>query len=334
VWCRLIPEAQAMHLPFQIESGKPYPVRALVAFGLNHRMWPGSDWVAGQIQKLDFVVDVDLFQTDASRLADIVLPACSSFERSELKFYGSGELVWTEPAIAPLGQSRSDVDIICDLARRLTPEDELLTGGHEKCVDWVLAPSGLRVAELQKHPRGIAVADARKPAYRKYERGGFNTPSGKMEFASGVLAAAGIDPLPIFVEPKQSPLSAPPTAERYPLILTTGARLPMFIHSRMYRVDSLRALRPDPMADISPIDAANRGISQLDFVRLSTPRSAVIVKANITETVPPGVVNVYHGHPEADVNTLIDPDYLDPISGFPGFKSLLCQVTKVNDHPP
>ena len=46
------------------------------------------------------------------------------------------------------------------------------------------------------------------------------------------------------------------------------------------------------------------------------------------ETVPPGVVNMYHGRPEADVNTLIDPDYRDPISGFPAFKSLLCEVQK------
>jgi hypothetical protein len=54
----------------------------------------------------------------------------------------------------------------------------------------------------------------------------------------------------------------------------------------------------------------------------------VRVRANLTETVMPGVVNIYHGRPEADVNTLIDPDYRDPISGFPGFKSLLCEVQK------
>ena len=47
--------------------------------------------------------------------------------------------------------------------------------------------------------------------------------------------------------------------------------------------------------------------------------------------VPPGVVNMYHGYPEASVNLLIEPDYLDPISGYPGFKSLLCEVKKVSD---
>jgi len=65
--------------------------------------------------------------------------------------------------------------------------------------------------------------------------------------------------------------------------------------------------------------------------RLSTPRSSITVKANLTEKVPPGVANMLHGYPEADVNQLIDPDYLDPVSGYPGFKSLLCEVKKVLD---
>ena len=55
------------------------------------------------------------------------------------------------------------------------------------------------------------------------------------------------------------------------------------------------------------------------------------MKANLTEIVPPGVVSMYHGYPEANVNLLIEPNYRDPISGYPGFKSLLCQVKRVAD---
>jgi anaerobic selenocysteine-containing dehydrogenase len=85
------------------------------------------------------------------------------------------------------------------------------------------------------------------------------------------------------------------------------------------------------MADLNPADARKRDLSQGDWVLLSTGRGAIRVRANLTETVPPGVVNMYHGRPEADVNTLIDPDYRDPISGFPAFKSLLCEVKKAPD---
>ncbi|MBU1902707.1 MAG: molybdopterin-dependent oxidoreductase [Proteobacteria bacterium] len=328
VWCRLIPEAQAIHLPFQIRSRKPYPVRAVLSFGMNHRMWPGSDFMRDSLKMLDFFVDVDLFMTDTARLADLVLPACSSFERSELKFYPEQYVIWTHPVIKPLGQSRPDVDIILDLASRLTPGDSLMKQGYEACVDWILAPSSLKVSNLRKYPGGYPLKDVRMPPYEKYEHTGFSTPSGKMEFASTILKDAGLDPLPRYQEPKLSRHSTPQVARKFPLILTTGARLPMYVHSRTFRLPWIRRLRPDPMVDINPIDAKARFVSQDDRVRLSTQRGSIRVKANLTEVVPPGTVNIYHGYPGADINQLIEPDYLDPISGYPGFKSLLCEVTK------
>ena len=328
VWCRFIPEAHSMVVPFQIRSQKPYPIRAMLAFGLNHRMWPGSDFAQESFKKLDFLVDVDLFMTDTAKLADVILPACSSYERSELKFYPEKRILWTRPAIQPLGQSRSDADIIFDLAATLAPDDDLLRAGYEASVDWMLEPSGFKVRDLKQHPRGLVVNDVSIPPYRKYEKEGFKTPSGKMEFTSSVLTEHGLDSLPVYREPGLSPVSAPEEAKKFPLILTTGARLPFFIHSRTYRVPQLRRLQPDPMADVNPADARERDLSQGDWVLLSTSRGAVRVRANLTETVPPGVVNMYHGRPEADVNTLIDPDYRDPISGFPAFKSLLCEVRK------
>jgi len=326
VWCRFIPEAQAMMVPFQIHSRRPYPLRAMLAFGLNYRMWPGSDFVRESFKKLDFLVNVDLFMTDTAKLADVVLPACTSYERSELKFYPEKRVLWTTPAIEPLEQSRPDAAIIFDLAATLAPDDDLLRKGYEAAVDWMLEPAGLKVADLKQHPRGLIVADVAIPPYRKYEEEGFKTPSGKMEFTSLVLAEHGLDPLPVYREPGLSPVSTPEIAKDFPLILTTGARLPFFIHSRTYRIPRLLSFQPDPTADLNPVDARQRGLNHGDWAWLSTSRGAVRVRANLTETVPPGVVNMYHGRPEADVNTLIDPDYRDPISGFPAFKSLLCEL--------
>jgi anaerobic selenocysteine-containing dehydrogenase len=75
-------------------------------------------------------------------------------------------------------------------------------------------------------------------------------------------------------------------------------------------------------------DAAARGISDGDKVVLSTPRNSIEVKARITDTMAPGLANIYHGWPDVEVNRLIEPDYLDPVSGFPGFKSLICDIQK------
>jgi anaerobic selenocysteine-containing dehydrogenase len=224
VWCRMVEQAQAMHLPFQIRSGQPYPIRALVAFGLNYRMWPGSDFMRESLLKLDLLVDVDLFMTDSARISDLVLPACTTFERSELKFYQNGYAIWTQPAISPLGESRSDVEIILELARRLTPEDPLLTKTHEACLDWILEPTRMTIADFAKHPAGCFIKDLKRPPYQKYRKSGFKTPSGKFEFTSSILKDAGLNPLPAYEEPGLSPVSTPEMAGRFPLILTTGAR--------------------------------------------------------------------------------------------------------------
>jgi anaerobic selenocysteine-containing dehydrogenase len=330
-WCRLVPEAQAIQLPFQIGSDKPYPIRAMLGFGLNHRMWPGQDFMEANLKKLDFLVDVDIFMTDTAKLADLVLPACTSFERSELKFYPEQYVIWTRPVIRPLWESRSDAEIIFDLARRMVPDDALMQKGYEACVDWMLEPTKLTLNELKKYPAGYTVKNVKAPPFQKYKKTGFATPSGKMEFTSTILAETGYDPLPVYREPKLSPRSTPEVAKKFPLILTTGSRLPMFVHSRTFRLDWTRSLRPDPMVDINPQDAEVRGIAQDDWVSLATPRNSMKVRANLTEIVPPGVVNMYHDYPEASVNLLVEPDYQDPISGFPGFKSLLCEVKKAKE---
>jgi anaerobic selenocysteine-containing dehydrogenase len=169
--------------------------------------------------------------------------------------------------------------------------------------------------------------------YKKYEKDGFPTPSGKMEFTSSILEKhsdrEGIDPLPTYHEPKLSSISTPDLAAEYPLVLGTGTRLPMFVHSRTFRLPWTRSLRREAAVDLNPADAAQYSIAHGDLVELSTPEGSIRVRANVTELAREGVAHMYHGYPEADVNSLLSGDYLDPISGFPGFKASLCAVKKV-----
>jgi anaerobic selenocysteine-containing dehydrogenase len=335
VWLDIVDEeAQAMHLPFQIRSGKPYPIKALIGFGMNYRMWPDSNGLLEAVKKLDFFVNVDIFMTDTCKYADIVLPACTSVERSELRCYPMGYIIFTQPAIPHLYDSRSDVEIIYELASRLGLKDPLFEAGYEASVDWVLEPSGLSVAELRKHPEGMFVPNPMKLPEKKYLKNGFKTPSGKMEFKSKVLekyeGKPGFEALPVYTPPKYSKESAPELAQAYPFILNTGSRLPMYVHTRTFRLTWTNSLRPNhPAADINPADAARLGMKQDDAIRISTPKGAIVVKANLTQMVQPGVIHMYHGHSDADVNVLFEGDYLDPLSGYPGFKSALCKIEKV-----
>ena len=332
VWARLCNEAQACDVPRQIRTGDPYPLKAFFALGLNHRMFPDSQGFIDELCKLDFFVDADLFLTDSAKCADIVLPVCSSVERREIRCWPMGYAQFTQPAIEPIGQSRSDVDILVDLSARLGLDDELLEAGIEACVEWMLEPSNLTVAELNKHPEGMWVPGARPPAERKYLNGGFRTPSGKVEFVSGVLAEVegeGFEAVPSYREPAMSPISRPDLAKEYPLVLNMGARLPMYQHSRTFRLPWMRSLSFDPHADINPVDAKAAGIEDGSWMKIVTPHGEATVRAHLTLMVRVGDVHLYHDWPQANANDLIDGDYLDPISGFPGYRSSLCKIVPV-----
>lgn len=332
VWCEFVDEAQAMFLPDYIINENPYPVKTLVAFGLNHRMWPDPKRMEQAMMKLDFFVNLDPFMTDSCRFADIVLPVCTSVERGEFKSYPGGYVIHTKPAVKPLYESISDLDFVFELSKRLGLDDALLSKGYEACINYILEPSGATLEESLKHPGGMVVKAQAPPEYKKYEKNGLPTPSGKMEFSSGVIAKyknlRGHDPLPLYNPPKHSAAASPELFEKYPFIISTGARLPMFVHTRMFRLPWSRALRPEPAADINPDDAARLGIKQGDAIKIRTPEGEITVAANISEMILEGVVSMYHGYKEADVNTLISGDYLDPISAYPGFKSFLGKIEK------
>ncbi len=110
---------------------------------------------------------------------------------------------------------------------------------------------------------------------RQYLERGFPTPSGKMEFVSSVLERLGpeigADALPTWRPPGWHAAAGAEPARDYPFILNSGSRLPMFIHSRTYRLSWTRGLRPRPAADLNPADARALGIAQDDRIELSTP---------------------------------------------------------------
>ncbi len=330
-------DAQGMAIPAQIRSGKPYPLKAMLAFGLNYRMYPDPENYLDALLQLDFLAGTDLFMTDTLRYMDLILPACTSVERSELHFYGT-HIMLSQPAIEPLYESRSDSDIIIELAQRLGLKDPLFDGGFDACVNYMLEPSGITADMLRKYPDAMPVPEEimKFVPHEQFKERGFDTPSGKLEFYSGVLERykdrEGFDPLPVYHEPKRSPRSTPELYQEYDLVFDTGSRKPMLVHSRMYDLPWVNVMLPNgTTCDINPADARARGIEEGDLVRLSTPEGSIEVIAELTETSLPGVVHVFHGNKKADVNRLIPADYCDPISGFPGFKSSLCRVEKVEE---
>lgn len=326
LWNELEHEAQTMDLSRQILEGTPYPIKALMAHGINNRMFPDSKKMLKALQTVEFYVDIDLFMTDCAKYADIVLPACSSFEREEFKSYPGGWAYYTKPVIAPLYESRSDADILCELARRLNLDDELLKKGYRACLEYILSPISLTVQQLQDADTPLKVPEfqAHKPLAKLTQ--GLNTPTGKLELKSEVIACHpewGLDALPTYREPLDDidPVE-------YPMTLTSGGRLPNALHSRLHDVSWLRTLRPKACAELNPEDAAALGISQDDIVEITTPVGSITATALLSHHIQKGLVSMYHGYREADISSLIHADRLDPYSGFPAHRSNRCKVCK------
>ena len=327
LWNRLTGDAQAMDLPRQILEETPYPIHALAAFGVNTLIFPEPRKFREALQKLDFIFATDLFWTEMCTYADIVLPVCSSLERSEVKCYGGGSYYYTSPAIEPLYESRDDVTVMTDLAKRLCPEDTVLCSGYHETIKYIFREIAdeMDAAKAAGHP-------VPSPTFKSYIPGSYlekgpDTVTGKLELYSELIAQIDpgyhLDPLPVYYDSNHG--SDP---ELYPFVCMTGARLPNTIHSRAHKVPWLRSLRPDPSVDINPADAARLRIEQGDPVKLFTEYGEIHVKANVTEVANKGDLHMNHGYEEANASDLMSWDELDPYSGFPSYKQFRCAIEK------
>ncbi|MFZ9408373.1 MAG: molybdopterin-containing oxidoreductase family protein [Burkholderiaceae bacterium] len=128
---------------------------------------------------------------------------------------------------------------------------------------------------------GYAKCGSLDPEHAPFAQGGFPTPSGKVEFLSRRLQAMGEDPLPDVVLPRESPLTSPGLAERFPLqLVSPPAR--HFMNSTFVNIDSLQATEGEPAIDLHPEDAAARGLQEGDSVRIFNERGSFLARLRCT----------------------------------------------------
>jgi anaerobic selenocysteine-containing dehydrogenase len=340
-----------------ILDGQPYKVRGLVGFGSN-LLLSHADGNRGRdaLSKLEFYAHADLFMNPTAEMADVVLPVASAFEREGLRigFEVSEEaqslVQLRSPVVPPLGEARSDMQIVFDLAVQLGLGEHFWNGDTEAAYRHQLAPSGVTLETLRQNPGGVrAPVETR---YRKYAEldgdapRGFETPSRRIELYSETLLGAGYPPVPEFVEPPVSPVSQPDLAARYPLVLTC-AKNHLYCESQHRALPSLRRKSMYPEVELHPQAAAARGIEAGDWVRIETPKGSVRARAALNESLDPLVVCGEHGwwqacdeigapgydafSPEgANFNLIIGSDAIDPVSGSVPHRAYLCQVSKVD----
>lgn len=331
----------AAHIPTLLQAmreGKPYPVKAFLIFGNNTlTTMANSKLVYESLMKLDFILCADVFMTPTAELAEIVLPAALWPEIDQLAGLPTvaANVVLANQRAVRIGECKSDEEIFVELARRM--KLDACTESVEDVLNSQLKAGGLDTTFAELKQLGNIKLPFR---YRKYENErGFKTPTGKIELYSTRFEAMGYAPLPHYEEPPESPISRPDLTETYPLVLTTGGRIPFYFNSEHRQVDKLRRAHRDPIVEIHPETAQRYGIRKGDWIWIETQRGRIRQKARLTTAIDPRVVSAQHGwwFPEekgpeygvwtSNVNVLTSnhPPF-DPAMGTYQLRALLCRV--------
>ena len=337
-------ESHASGLVTSVLEGDPYRIRGLIIHGASLlTSWPQTPRWRETLSKLDFVVCIDRQLTADSAYADIVLPATTMFEIDSYMVYGPIFRL-REKLIEPVGEARNDYLIMAELASRLGYGDRY-PQTEQEMIRAALEGSGFSLEDV-KAAGGWVKIPTPMMQYKKWEKGGlrpdgapgFDTPTGKFEICSTVLQDHGYEPLPKYTEPKEGPLASPGAIEDFPLVFNSGARPHTDFRSQHHGIKGLVKDNPEPTVELNEQDAAERGIRPGDLVEVRTKRGSVPFRARVTNDIVRGAIecNMGGGTPvgpkswrEWNVNELTDLDNYDEISGFPVFKSLLCEVVKV-----
>jgi thiosulfate reductase / polysulfide reductase chain A len=293
-----------------ILSGKPYPIRVLQASCTNSlSATRNPKMVAEALKKVDFFFVMDVYWAPHCNYADIVLPACTDYEHSDqIEVKNRPEGTWIgiyNKVVEPLGESRSDWQFYLDLAVKMGYGADFWNGSMDACLKEQLAPSGIKLEELRKSPRGIFIkrtGHAPEPEYRRYAGLFKNLPHGKVqcynEFIGGKpnVDGSGLLPyLPVYHGPPEGTAETPSLVGQFPLIISDVHAYRLCQHSFFNNLPYLRELEPYPWLRINPAAAKKYCIGDGDWVKVESPHGWCRFKAEYFEGISPEVLMTRRG---------------------------------------
>jgi anaerobic selenocysteine-containing dehydrogenase/ferredoxin-NADP reductase len=344
--------AQDLHRA--IASGEPYRIRALIAFGTNFLLTQAEVGLTQRaLETLEFHVACDLFETPAARFADIVLPVSTPWEQEglrvgfEISERAAAHVQLRQQIIPPVGEARSDNDIVFGLARQLGVARQFFGGTLEAGWNHILEPMGLTVEQLRRQPEGITYP-AKAVEQRYMQHGGegvagFATETRRVELYSELLLRNGQPPLATFVEPAEKSRDATTTQGGRFRYWLTSAKSGYYVHSQHRSIPSLRLRSPHPVAELSVTLAGEKGVRDGDWIRISTRNGAARFVAKTVPSLAHDVIVAefgwWQGCPEvgrdgypvagvltSNLNQLISAEERDPVSASVAHRSFLCDV--------
>ncbi|MBX3533436.1 MAG: molybdopterin-dependent oxidoreductase [Xanthobacteraceae bacterium] len=324
---------------------KPYQVRGLFCFGANLLVsQPNSERGLEALKALEFYVHCDIFMNPTAALADIVLPVSVPWENEamrvgfEISHEAQEHIQFRPKMISRLGETKSDTEIVFDLATRLGLGSEFFDGDIEAGYNFILSSLGLTVKHLKSMGAG-GTRRALKREFQKYKTSGFSTETKRAELYSEKLLRHGYSPVPQYV-------AASAESKKFP-ILMFSVNNGYFCHSQHRALKSLRSRRPDPIAMIHPSTASQYSIADGDWINVTTATGEFQVRAAVSETVGKGMLASDYGwwEPANDLglsnigmsqlgkistyNRAVADTLRDPISGSLPLRSTRCSLQKI-----
>jgi anaerobic selenocysteine-containing dehydrogenase len=306
-------------------------VKALVVYNSNPAaIAPNQGSVVKGLARNDlFTVVLEQFATDTADYADIVLPVTTFLEHTDLYLaYGHYYLQLARPALAPPGETKSNVEIFRLLAKRMAFDDACFDDTEDDMIRQLLASRSpnlrgitLERLEMERSIR-LSVSEGDSP-FQPFAAGGFKTPSQKFEFGAECLE---------YTPPLESRFGDAGLRRRFPLELVP-AKNDDSMNSTFGHRQSVA--RQTGVVDINATDALPRGIQDGDQVRLFNDRGAFLVLARVSDSVKPGVLRVPSGSWNkssaggSGIN-LLTSDRLTDIGGGPTFFSCLVDAVRAD----
>jgi anaerobic selenocysteine-containing dehydrogenase len=324
-----------------ILTGKPYPINGMLVFANEFvTTIAQSKRAVEALKKLEFLAVHDMYLTPTAELADIVFP-CTTFLENDDYFYWRGGSarhaipqnmhihMWQQKVVDALGECRPNWDFVSGVARALGLGEFFPWDSFEEYVTWELKATGkdFTIDQIKQSRDGFSKVYPLQEVYKKHEKKGFKTPSGKVELYSSILEKFGYDPLPVYVEPAESPVSKPELSADYPLICNNGMKPVFHTHSQFHDLPWLKEMFPEPFAAMNPSTASEYQINDGNRTVVESPRGSVILKAKITKAIPPNTVFIPTGWRQ--INDLTDDKETDPIIGTFCTRAFLCRIRKV-----
>ena len=282
---------------------------------------PDLHHVEAALRNLDFLVVQDIFPTETSALADVILPGAAWAEKDGTFSNTERRVQLVRKAVEPPGEARADWEIIADLARRLLT---LQGAGDDRLAAWQFdSPAAIMVEAAGVTPQYAGIRHERlQKAGLQWPCPTLDHPGTKIlhrdKFSRGLGRFSAVDHIP----------PAEITDAEYPLILTTGRRLQHYHSGSMtHRVAGLETLLPEERMEIHTNDAARVGLADGDLARVRSRRGEVTARVRLTDRIKPGVVFLTFHFPETAVNLLTNAA-LDPVAKIPEYKVAAVQVQK------